>query len=470
MKAGNISPAVEQVQLVQGVRMQGNVDSFAEAKTGSFQMYLAANAGKGPEVDFAPAASAKDGVKAADEGAVKDLSKLQENTVKDKITGDSGKTENTADTGKAGKDEAVSEAEKQIRDAVKKELGLTDEELEAALVQLGLCVADLAVPQNAALLVAKVNDTDVTSIVTDAGLTEQLANLINAVSAVVAEVAEQFDFKPEQFVQVLEQAAKQDAPADEVNNEIPDTEPEKTVINQPEVAVVKDESTGKEIKVTVENGKVTGETAVQTSNAPENAQNASDSQQDRKQNGSGQRGESGFADGLVQNLTQAVAERTEGIQSFADSYTVNAADVIHQLVEAIRVNVNPTTTSMELQLNPENLGKINLNVVTKNGAVTATITAQNEAVKGIIESQLVQLKENLNNQGLKVQSVEVAVANHGFNLGENSAGQEQSNNQGAGRRRRFADFEELSEEDDDMSEVLRQRIMEADGNSVNYTA
>ncbi len=126
---------------------------------------------------------------------------------------------------------------------------------------------------------------------------------------------------------------------------------------------------------------------------------------------------------------------------------------------------------MELQLNPEHLGKISLNVVTRNGAVTATITAQNEAVKGVIESQIVQLRESLNNQGLKVQSVEVAVANHGFNLGENNAGQEQNNNnRGTRGRRNFGDYDELSEEDDDMADILQQRIMEADGNSVNYTA
>ena len=35
MKAGNISPAAEQAQLVPGVKMQGNVDSYAQSKAGS---------------------------------------------------------------------------------------------------------------------------------------------------------------------------------------------------------------------------------------------------------------------------------------------------------------------------------------------------------------------------------------------------------------------------------------------------
>ncbi|MCM1307764.1 MAG: flagellar hook-length control protein FliK [Butyrivibrio sp.] len=473
MKAGSISPAAEQVQLVQGVRQAGNVDSFAENKSGSFRMFLAANAGKGQEIGIAPTTSAKDEVKAAGEAPAKDFSKLRENTVKDKITedGEAVKADGTQNAARTDKDKAVSEAEKQLGDAVKKELGLTDEELKAALEQLGLCLADLAVPQNAALLVAEVNNTDVTSIVTDSGLGEQLASLISAVNAVVAETADQFDFKPEQLVQMLEQT-EQKVPEDDTSEavEIVDEAEEEPKPAQPETVVVKDESTGKEIKVTVENGKTVSEAAVQYEKAPEDAKNASEDGRDKRQSNQEQRNENSFADGLVQNLTRAAAERTEGIQNFAESYTVNAADVIHQIIEAVRVNVNSATSSMELQLNPENLGKINLNVVTKNGMVTATITAQNEAVKGIIESQLVQLKESLNNQGLKVQSVEVAVANHGFNLGENGAGQEQGGNREARGRRRFTGFEEPSEEEDNTADALRQRIMEADGNSVNYTA
>ncbi len=91
MKAGNISPAAEQAQLVPGVKMQGNVDSYAQSKAGSlgsFQMYLAANAGKGHEIGFAPAASGKDQVKVSGENVKKDFSNLQENTVKDKISYD----------------------------------------------------------------------------------------------------------------------------------------------------------------------------------------------------------------------------------------------------------------------------------------------------------------------------------------------------------------------------------------------
>ena len=46
---------------------------------------------------------------------------------------------------------------------------------------------------------------------------------------------------------------------------------------------------------------------------------------------------------------------------------------------------------MEMQLNPEHLGKIYLNISEREGVIRAQITAQNEAVKEALETQLVEL-------------------------------------------------------------------------------
>ncbi len=469
MKAGNISPAAELAQAVAGVKPQGNVGSSAEGNLASFQMYLAANSGKATETEIVPAAS-QGGVKAADDSRTKDFANLRENSVKDKIS-ESDRPVNEAEAGNNAEG-AVSEAENRIKEAVKKELGLTDEELEAALANLGFTVADLIVPQNAAALVAEVNGTDVMAVVADGELTRQLTGLMTAIDAVVSEVSEQFEIKPEQLAQAIEQSAGAEEAVPEedaadtgakAGNEVP--------VEQTEYAVVKDESTGREIRVEVTDSRETGSgTEVQYAKAPENAGTAQDNTQDRRQEGSQSRNEHGFAENLVQNLSRTVMERTGGVQSFAESYTVNTADVVHQVIEAIRVNVNAVTTSMEVQLNPEHLGKISLNVATRDGVVTATITAQNEAVKGAIESQIVQLRESLNEQGLKVQSVEVAVSNHGFDLGENTPGQEQNSRQGSNRGRYFRNPDSLSEDEAGMPETLEQTLMEANGSSVSYTA
>ena len=82
---------------------------------------------------------------------------------------------------------------------------------------------------------------------------------------------------------------------------------------------------------------------------------------------------------------------------------------------------------------------MHIQLATKGGVVTAQITTQNEAVKNAIETQVVQLKDNLEEQGVKVEAVEVSVASHQMekNLdqnGQDHQSQEQDKTTGSIRR------------------------------------
>ena len=117
----------------------------------------------------------------------------------------------------------------------------------------------------------------------------------------------------------------------------------------------------------------------------------------------------------------------------------------------------------------EALGKINLTVVAKDGQITASITAQNDVVKAVIESQLIQLKETLASQGLKVTDVEVTVANQGFNRSfddNNGNAKEQKSN----AHKKFRGIEELLDVDNGFEETVMDRIIESEGSSVNFRA
>lgn len=61
--------------------------------------------------------------------------------------------------------------------------------------------------------------------------------------------------------------------------------------------------------------------------------------------------------------------------------TVNGADVIKQIINSVKVTGNNVVQSMEIQLNPEHLGKVTLNVTSKSGVITAEIVAQNDRLK-----------------------------------------------------------------------------------------
>ena len=86
--------------------------------------------------------------------------------------------------------------------------------------------------------------------------------------------------------------------------------------------------------------------------------------------------------------------------------------------------------------------------------------AQNEAVKEAIESQVTQLKETLESQGVKVEAIEVTVGSREFNqnLDENNNGEEQH------KQKKHISKEELDEingvtpiNEEDDEELLRAK-------------
>lgn len=146
-----------------------------------------------------------------------------------------------------------------------------------------------------------------------------------------------------------------------------------------------------------------------------------------------------------------------------------AESIISQITEHIRFNVNSEFKSMEMQLYPEHLGKVGVQVAVKDGIVTAQLTAENESVKKAIEAQLLNLKESFNNQGLKVESIEVTIASHSFEDNNMHNQDGQSNKDGSKKNRRFNPslLEELNDVTDEQSE---NTVMETLGNTVSYTA
>lgn len=88
--------------------------------------------------------------------------------------------------------------------------------------------------------------------------------------------------------------------------------------------------------------------------------------------------------------------------------------IVEQVVRQVRIRVLPQTTSMELQLNPESLGKVALHVSSTGGVATATMVVENQMAKEALESQMITLKQSFEEQGLKVEAVEVTVSEFGL--------------------------------------------------------
>jgi flagellar hook-length control protein FliK len=136
-------------------------------------------------------------------------------------------------------------------------------------------------------------------------------------------------------------------------------------------------------------------------------------------------------------------------------------EVPGQIVEQARLIRSGQDTEMVIHLKPEHLGDLTLKIsVTENGAVTASFHSDNAQVRTIIENSLVQLRQELNNQGLKVDSVEVF---SGLPDGQLPQGQGQQAWQQGSQGRFMGDKkpEDYAEEADDLSAAALAQSQES---------
>ena len=150
-------------------------------------------------------------------------------------------------------------------------------------------------------------------------------------------------------------------------------------------------------------------------------------------------------------------------------------DIVNQVNSQLRSTLSENVTKMEMQLNPESLGKVLFSVVSKAGVMTATFQVQSEEAKQALESQMFQLRETLESKNLKVESVDVQISDFNFTQSNEAEAQNQKQNEAArqGRRRfRFdaGETENLESMEESGAEAVRRQVMRDTGGSIDFTA
>jgi flagellar hook-length control protein FliK len=188
---------------------------------------------------------------------------------------------------------------------------------------------------------------------------------------------------------------------------------------------------------------------------------------------------------LNQNQETLLNENVAEIKDTVESYTtLDTESVMRQLADAVKLVKDDNLTQMELQLHPANLGTVNVSIITKGGAVTAQFTTQSEQVKAAIEAQATQLQTNLENQGVKVEAIEVTVESHQMerNLDEDNRRREREGEQAEesmkATRRANINLRTLGEDGDLLEEIqgaddatrIAMELMSARGNSMDMLA
>lgn len=118
-------------------------------------------------------------------------------------------------------------------------------------------------------------------------------------------------------------------------------------------------------------------------------------------------------------------------------------DIPGQIVEHARLIKNTEDTQMVIKLRPEHLGELTLKVTVEKGVVSATFHSDNIQVRAALENSLMQLKQELTNQGIKVDNVGVYAGLGQFlSNGHEQAGREQQSARYKNRKIDLADFDD----------------------------
>ena len=347
--------------------------------------------------------------------------------------------------------EAVSTLLAQIRQVVCDTLGITEEQLTSAMDELNIEDADLLERDSLQQIFLKLNQAEPTELLTNEEMLKNFTGLAEAVEQVFTEsnlTPEEFKAVTEEIVAVTEEedgivfeTVTEDTgkPQEQRENEITElpeenTEPQRSAIPSEAKAETSDNNEEHHMA----NAKREGTKTVISSETDVSVKNV-------------------FIDTLVSYAVNEAGEAT--VEAAAQ-----VREIANQIMEQIKVTIRPEQTNMELQLNPEHLGRVNLTITEKEGMMTAQFTTQTEVAKEAIESQMAALRESLQNQGIKVEAIEVTVSEFGFEqnreAGQNGSGEPEK------RRQRNTFFVEDAEDGGpQITEYLN-----ATDSSVDYSA
>lgn len=393
-----------------------------------------------------------------------------------------GKTVKTKEL-TAQQKEAAEDAGREVAGEVAKELGVSQEEVVRAMEELGLSVYSLLEPSNLTMLVLTLcGQQDATAFLTDESLFVSLQNLLGITTELKTGLMQEMELTSEDVQALLDvMEAGEELQAGE--NVIPEVKEGSEDLmakeNAPQI-IVDVKAGGEDVKMTAdEKGNITGTVEVIPSDAEESVTDRSaDSQNKSSSDGKNGHSESMMHTGsqmpevLLQDKVQAAEGTFEQTETFFSEQT---QDIMNQIMDYMKIQLKPGMDQLEMQLHPESLGTVHVQLSTKGGEVTAQFQVQNETVKAAIESQIVTLQESLKEQGVKVQAVQVTVENHGFesNLWQGQGREENASSQNGRktpRRINLSALNGLPEEEVSEEDVLTARMMQANGNTVDYTA
>lgn len=340
-----------------------------------------------------------------------------------------------------------------VEDIVKDVLKLDDDQMDAILAAMGITVLQLLDPQ---ILQQFVLTAEGAGDITDMLTSEMML-------ADYQMILQQFAQMPEGVSEILAQmepVSEDDANLQGILQELTAVKPEQApVVSDGEVL---------QKAVNTQEPAILGQTPSSDSSKTMSGESNASSTESFVQTSQPQ------TDASVEAVPFAQQFDLQGAREVQDAPMPNqSVQIIEQIVRQIRVSVTDTTSTMEMQLNPERLGKVLLTISAKEGMMTANFTVQTEEARLALESQMYQLRDTLEQKEIKIEAVSISVSDFSFAQGGGDDADSKNLEQGDGKSRRFQfedSEEEAQEASDKEAERVRKSVMRDHGGSVDFTA
>lgn len=430
--------------------------SNTKSKSSDFKSVMAASISKNTSNAGTGSSDSKLGIADAVKTAKDQNTTDTKNTKADTDVVD--KKQNAADTGKADKtdnskqdnksDEKVNDVVQNVKDTIKEELDVSDEDIAKAMEVLGITDNDLLSVVKVTELVSALTGADSITLITDDDMSGKLTSVLDAVNTAQEDVADMLNTDVDDAVLVVRTDAVVKKDTDE------------TAVKNTDSSITDNQSVSETESLSdVLAAKVTA----QGSSKHEESTGEHTGEQNHNTQSYG-----GVADSIIQSMKDSFADIVT-----EDTSRVSEADIVNQVIDQIKLSSGRELASIEVMLNPERLGSVHVTVTAKNGILSAQIAAQNEQVKTALENQVTALKENFQNQGIKVEAVEITVMTHQFeagqNFGQNESERKQSE-QKINKKLNLSDYMDDEDETVSAQDIRRKDSIQNGNSSVEYMA
>ena len=371
--------------------------------------------------------------------------------------------------------EVIAEEGKKLITKIADELDVSEEDIVNAMQILGITAADLFQPENLTQIVATVGGGEqAVDLITDSDLYSSLQDLMEDADGMRSELMNELGLTEEDFDTVVSQIHEEFS---KVTEKMPEAKAEAEPVIE-----IKDFRTERDFDKNVDKDihkEIPTDRADAFKDEFKPVENSKDTTKYDDHSGSLNHGSQGATvfNQFLNGVNDAINGTTGAEEMLTYTDRAQMENIVRQITEKITVSAANDETTMELQLHPASLGNVNILLTSGKDGIVARFTAQNEIVKEAVESQMFQLQQKFEQQGIRVNSIEVTVSSHAFEENLQQQGGSAENNDQAPKGRKglrrinLLDSEDgMLDENMDDAERISAQMMAMNGNTVDFSA